>query len=40
MDPKTLVGPVHNKMVMDIFTKSVQRVKEAGGKIICGGEII
>ncbi len=40
MDPKTLFGPVHNKMVQDIFVKSVKRVKEAGGKILCGGEVI
>jgi len=40
MDPKTLVGPVHNKMVVDIFTKSIERIKKIGGKIICGGNVL
>jgi len=40
LDPKTLVGPVHNSMVLDIFKKSVKRAVEAGGKILCGGEVI
>ena len=40
LDPKTLYGPVHNKMVVEIFTKSIKRIKEAGGNIIYGGEVI
>jgi acyl-CoA reductase-like NAD-dependent aldehyde dehydrogenase len=41
MDPKTLVGPVHNKMVVDIFTKSIERIKKIGSaKIICGGNVL
>jgi len=40
MDPKTLVGPVHNKMVVDIYTKSLKRIEEAGGKVIFGGKVL
>ena len=40
MDRKTLVGPVHNKMVIDIYLKSIQRIKDYGGNILCGGKVL
>ncbi len=38
-DPKTLCGPLHNKMAVDIFTNGVEEIKKQGGKILAGGAL-
>ena len=36
----TLYGPMHNQSGVDLYKRTVQRVKEAGGKIESGGNQI
>ena len=40
LEEGTLLGPLHNKMAMDIFTNAIIKIKEAGGKILTGGNVI
>jgi len=40
MDQNTLYGPMHNQSGVDLYKRTVQRVKEAGGKIESGGNQI
>ena len=40
MDQNTLYGPMHNQNGVDLYKRTVQRVKEAGGKIESGGNQI
>lgn len=38
LDSETLCGPLHSKMSIDIYDKCLEKVKSAGGKILCGGK--
>ena len=38
LDAKTLVGPLIDKGAVDDFNKAIERVKEEGGTILCGGK--
>ena len=40
LDSKTLVGPLVDKWAVQDFLNSVEKVKQQGGKIICGGEVL
>lgn len=40
LDEKTLVGPVVDKLAVNLFTTALKKVKEEGGKIIYGGELL
>ena len=37
-DPSTLMGPVVNHAAVDDLENAIERVKEEGGEILCGGE--
>ena len=38
MNQETLCGPLHSKMSIDIYEKCIEKVKESGCKILCGGK--
>ncbi len=40
LDAKTLVGPLVDKWAVQDFQNSIERVKQEGGKIIIGGEVL
>jgi len=40
LDDKTLCGPLHSQMSVDIYTKGLEEIKKQGGKILCGGKAI
>merc|ERR1719436_1695494 len=40
MDPDTLYGPMHNQNGIDLYNNTIEKVKAAGGKIECGGNVI
>lgn len=40
LDSKTLVGPLVDKWAVQDFQNSIERVKQEGGKIIIGGEVL
>ncbi|MFA8451066.1 MAG: aldehyde dehydrogenase family protein [Bacteroidales bacterium] len=40
LDERTLVGPMIDKGEVETFVKAQERVKEEGGKIIFGGEVL
>ncbi len=40
LDEKTLVGPLVDKWAVQDFLNSIERVKQEGGKIIIGGEVL
>ncbi|MCL3782294.1 aldehyde dehydrogenase family protein [Prolixibacteraceae bacterium JC049] len=40
LDKKTLVGPLVDKWAVNDFTNSIEKVKQEGGKIIFGGEVL
>lgn len=39
-DPETLCGPVHNKQSIQLYEKTLQAIREQGGKILFGGEVV
>src|SRR5262249_24161505 len=39
LDPKNLIGPVSNKMQFDKVAAYVEDAREAGGRIVVGGEL-
>ena len=39
-DPETLCGPVHNKQSIQLYQKTLQTVRDQGGKILFGGEVV
>ena len=40
LDQKTLVGPLVDKRAVEDFLNSVEKVKQEGGRIITGGEVL
>ena len=40
LDEKTLVGPMIDKSAVENFKDAIAKVKEQGGKIVCGGEVL
>lgn len=40
LDPRSIFGPLHTKGITEAFTKAVQEIRENGGKIETGGEVI
>ena len=40
MDPDTLYGPMHNQSGLELYKRTVQRVKESGATIESGGNQI
>ena len=40
LDSKTLIGPLHTKAAIDHFKQGIQSIKEQGGKILHGGNVI
>jgi aldehyde dehydrogenase (NAD+) len=40
LDPHTLVGPLIDKGAVKDFTNSIEQVKQEGGAIVCGGEVL
>ncbi|MEC9416016.1 MAG: aldehyde dehydrogenase family protein [Pseudomonadota bacterium] len=40
LDPKTLMGPIIDEKSLQNIEKAIQNVKDAGGKILCGGKRI
>ncbi len=40
LDPKTLVGPLIDKNAVKDFTNAIAEVKNEGGTIACGGEVL
>ncbi len=40
LDEKTLVGPLVDKRAVQDFQNAIERVKQEGGKIITGGEVL
>ena len=39
LDSKTLCGPLHSKMGMQIYKEGLERIQQQGGKIITGGKV-
>ncbi|MCA1798918.1 MAG: aldehyde dehydrogenase family protein [Xanthomonadaceae bacterium] len=40
LDPKTLVGPLVDPVSITHYNRALDAVREAGGRILCGGEVI
>ena len=40
LDEKTLCGPLHSQMSVDIYTKGLEDIQKQGGKILCGGKLL
>ena len=40
LDKRNLMGPLIDKQAIDQFNKAIARIKEAGGQIVFGGEVI
>jgi aldehyde dehydrogenase (NAD+) len=40
LDPATHVGPLIDTNAVDNFFRAIEKVKESGGKIICGGTLV
>jgi aldehyde dehydrogenase family 7 protein A1 len=40
LDSKTLCGPLHCQMSVDIYTKGIEEIKKQGGKILVGGNVL
>lgn len=40
LDPHTLVGPLIDKGAVKDFTNAIEQVKQEGGSIVCGGEVL
>lgn len=40
LDPHTLVGPLIDKGAVKDFTNAIEQVKQEGGTIVCGGEML
>ena len=40
LDPNTLVGPLIDKDAVNNFTNAITQIKEQGGKILVGGEVL
>ena len=38
LDTRNLMGPLIDKQAVEQFEKAIVRIKDAGGKILCGGE--
>ncbi|CAL8276557.1 unnamed protein product [Merluccius merluccius] len=39
-DPSTLYGPLHTKQAVEQYLAAVQKAKEQGGTVVCGGKVI
>jgi len=39
LDPRTLVGPMIDKVAVQTYFDAIEKVKAEGGKILCGGKI-
>lgn len=40
LDPSVLVGPLIDKGASEVFLKAIEKVKDMGGNIICGGSVL
>ena len=40
LDENTLMGPLVDQGAINVFLAALEKVKEEGGKILCGGEIV
>mmetsp|Transcript_68530 Transcript_68530/g.95284 ORF Transcript_68530/g.95284 Transcript_68530/m.95284 type:complete len:194 (+) Transcript_68530:509-1090(+) len=40
LDGKSLVGPLHSKMGVDIYKNGLEEIKKQGGKILVGGQTL
>ena len=40
LDEKTLLGPLHSKAAVDGYLKGIAAIKQQGGKILYGGEVV
>lgn len=40
LDAQTLYGPMHNQAGVDLYLRTIEKVKEAGGTIECGGKVM
>ena len=40
LDPNTLMGPLIDQMAIDGYTNAINKAKEQGGKVLCGGNPI
>lgn len=40
LDPATLCGPLHSTAQVDTYVQGLDKIKAAGGKVLCGGEVI
>jgi len=40
LDEKVLVGPVVDTLAVDLFTDAIEKVKQEGGNILFGGEVL
>jgi len=40
LDEKVLVGPMVDTLAVDLFTDAIEQVKEEGGKMLFGGEVL
>jgi aldehyde dehydrogenase (NAD+) len=38
LEKKTLIGPLIDKPAVDMVQRSIQRLKDEGGEVLCGGE--
>ncbi|MCH8548794.1 MAG: aldehyde dehydrogenase family protein [Balneolaceae bacterium] len=40
LDPETLVGPLIDQDAVDMMQAALKKVKEEGGKVVCGGDVL
>jgi aldehyde dehydrogenase family 7 protein A1 len=40
LDSDTLMGPLHSKMGVDLYTSAIEKIKAQGGEILTGGKVI
>lgn len=40
LSPDTLCGPLHSKGQINTYVEGLDNIKKAGGKVLCGGEVI
>ncbi len=40
LDSKTLMGPLIDRVSVDHMQNALEKIKEQGGKVICGGEVV
>ena len=40
LEPGVLCGPLHTKAALDLYTQALDKVREQGGTILCGGRVL